>query len=123
MNNKDIERARELVIDEWIWVVFIILSILNISGDELEKKYCYYHIEKEKLRSKNIFTLTVFCSFLIYNYLAYKNCNKYKKAKFTNQDTGLIGTRCLGSMLVVVASTLFLLAQLKDTKATNPSIQ
>lgn len=123
MNNKDIERARELVIDEWIWVVFIILSILNISGDELEKKYCYYHIEKEKIKSKNIFTITVFSSFLIYSYLAYKNCNKYKKAKLTNQDTSLISTRCIASILVVIASTLFLTAQLKDTKATNPSIQ
>lgn len=123
MNNKDIERARELIIDEWIWVVFIILSILNISGDELEKKYCYYHIEKEKIRSKNIFTITVFCSFLIYNYLAYKNYNKYQKAKSNNQDTSLIGTRCIASILVVIASTLFLTAQLKDTKATNPSIQ
>lgn len=123
MNNKDIERARELVIDEWIWIVFIILSILNISGDELEKKYCYYHIEKEKLRAKNIFTLTVFVSFLIYVYLAYKNCNKYKKAKLANQDTSVISARSIGSILVVIASTLFLTAQLKDTKATNPSIQ
>lgn len=123
MNDKDRERVSELVIDEWIWVVFIILSALNISGDELEKKYCYYHIDKEKVRAKNIFTLTVFVSFLIYNYLAYKNCNKYKRAKLTNQDTSLISTRCIASILVVIASTLFLTAQLRDTRATNPSIQ
>ena len=43
MGNVDNERVKEIVIDEWIWVVFIILSALNIGGDELEKKYCYYH--------------------------------------------------------------------------------
>lgn len=123
MNEKDIERANELVIDEWIWVLFIILSALNISGDELEKKYCYNHIDKEKIRAKNIFTLTVFSSFLIYFYLAYKNCNKYHNAKLNNQDTTLISTRCIASILVVIASFLFLNAQLKDRRATNPSIQ
>ena len=123
MNSKDIERTKELIIDEWIWILFIILSILNISGDELEKSYCYYHIDKEKTKAKNIFTLTVFVSFLIYVYLAHKNCNKYIKAKYNNQDTSLISARCLGSILVVIASSLFLTAQLKDTKATNPSIQ
>ena len=35
MNN---DKERELRVDEWIWVIFIILSIFNIFGDELEKK-------------------------------------------------------------------------------------
>lgn len=117
------ERISELVIDEWIWGVFIILSFLNISGDECEKKYCYNHENKEKIRAKNIFTTTVFVSFLIYFYLAYKNCCKYKRAKVNNQDTNLTGTRCLASILVVTASFLFLNAQLRDRVATNPSIQ
>lgn len=123
MNNIDKERVTELVIDEWIWVVFIILSALNIGGDELEKKYCYHHDEQIKKRSKKIFTITVFCSFLIYLYLAIKNCKKYQKLKLNNQDTNIISTRCLGSLLVVIASFLFLTAQLKDKTPTNPSIQ
>lgn len=123
MEYVDRERVSELVIDEWIWVVFIILSTLNITGDEWEKKYCYNHSVEEKARAKKIFSLTVFVSFLIYFYLAYKNCCKYQKAKYTNKDTNLIGTRCLASILVVIASSLFLTAQLKDKVPTNPSIQ
>lgn len=123
MKNINQERISELVIDEWIWVVFIILSALNITGDECEKKYCYNHSIQEKARAKKIFTLTVFVSFLIYLYLAYKNCYKYKKAKSSNQDTNLISTRCLASILVVIASSLFLSAQLNDKLPTNPSLQ
>lgn len=122
-NAIDRERVSELVIDEWIWVVFIILSALNIGGDELEKKYCINHEEKAKIRSKKIFKLTVFISFLIYLYLASKNCKKYHKLKSANQDTNLIGTRCLASILVVIASSLFLMAQLRDEEPTNPSIE
>ena len=123
MEYVDRERVNELVIDEWIWVVFIILSALNITGDECEKKYCYNQSIHEKTRAKNIFTLTVFVSFLIYFYLAYKNCCKYQKAKYSNKDTNLISTRCLASILVVIVSSLFLTAQLKDRVATNPSLQ
>lgn len=123
MNNVDKERVSELVVDEWIWVIFIILSALNINGDELEKKYCYKHEEQTKKRAKKIFKITVFVSFLIYFYLAYKNCRKYYKLKQKNEDTNLIGTRCLASILVVIASSLFLTAQLKDEQPTNPSIE
>ncbi|MBQ8682010.1 MAG: hypothetical protein IJ509_03775 [Bacilli bacterium] len=124
MNNSiDRERVTELTIDEWIWVVFIILSLLNIGGDELDKKYCFDHEIKEKELSLKIFTFTVFVSFLIYIYLAYKNCKKYRKAKMKNQDTSLISTRCFASILVVVASTMFLTAQLRDKVPTNPSLQ
>lgn len=123
MNNKDKERINELVIDEWIWVVFIILSALNIGGDEIEKKYCINHEEKDKNLSKKIFKITVLSSFLIYLYLASKNCKKYHMLKKENQDTQLIATRCFASILVVIASSMFLYAQLKDSQPTNPSIE
>lgn len=125
MNEIDRERVSELVIDEWIWVAFIILSALNIGGDELEKKYCYHKkvVENEMDLSKKIFTLTVFGSFLIYIYLAYRNCKKYNKLKQCNDDISLIRIRCFASLLVVFASLLFLYAQLHDKVPTNPSIE
>lgn len=123
MNNIDSERINELVVDEWIWVLFIILSALNIGGDELEKDYCYNQEIFIKSRAKKIFNLTVFCSFLIYLYLASKNYKKYYKAKVNGKDTTISGTRCIGSVLVVIASFLFLIAQFKDKFPTNPSLQ
>lgn len=117
------ERVDELIIDEWIWGVFIILSILNICGDELEKKYCYFHDRDAKIASKKIFKLTVFSSFLIYFYLAYKNCKKYYKIKAMNEKNYLVCTRCIASIFVVIASFLFLTAQLSDDISNSPSLQ
>ena len=34
---KENNELREVTINEWIWIVFVILSLLNIYGDELEK--------------------------------------------------------------------------------------
>lgn len=123
MTERDYERVSELVIDEWIWVVFIILSILNISGDELEKHYCYYHKKKDKEVSKKIFKITVFVSLLIYIYLANKNCRKYKIALERNQDVTIVSIRKFASILIVVASSMLLYAQLNDIEPNNPSIQ
>ena len=120
MNNN---RANELIIDEWIWVIFIILSILNISGDELEKN-CYINYDYNIMtKSKSIFRFTVFCSFLIYLYLAYKNYNKYHSLKILGKNTNIASTRVIASILVVIASSLYLTAQLNDKVSTNPSIQ
>ena len=88
-----------------------------------KKKYCYEHIQEEKIRAKKIFNFTVLCSFLIYLYLAFKNSRKYYKAKFNNQDTSLVGIRFFASILIVIASSLLLTAQLNDKVPINPSIQ
>ena len=39
MNNNNI--LTELTVDEWIWIIFIILSILNIYGDYVKKRGNY----------------------------------------------------------------------------------
>ena len=36
MNNNN--ELKEVTINEWIWIIFLILSIANIFGDEIEKK-------------------------------------------------------------------------------------
>lgn len=123
MTERDQERVSELVIDEWIWIIFIVLSILNISGDEIEKNYCYYHEQKDKERSKKIFIFTVFVSLMIYLYLAYNNCKKYRVAKEKNEDLSTCGMRRLASILVVIAAGLYLYAHFKDTQPVNPSIE
>ena len=123
MTERDYERVSELVIDEWIWIIFIVLSVLNISGDEIEKNYCYYHEQKDKERSKKIFIFTVFVSLLIYLYLAYNNCKKYNMAKEKHEDLSNCSIRRLASILVVTASSLYLYAHFKDTQPVKASIE
>lgn len=123
MSEKDRKQIEELTIDEWIWVVFIVLSSLNIFGDELEKEFCIKHEDSVKSTAKKIFTITVFVSFLIYIYLGYKNYKKYHEIKMHSGNTSLVKTRFFASLLVVIASFLFLNAQLKDAYPVNPSIE
>lgn len=115
-------KIKELKIDEWIWVIFIILSILNIWGDECEKDYYFHQEELKDETAKKIFTFTVFISLCIYLYLLYQRYQKVKMAKILKEDANLCEVRLFGSILVVIATILFLYCQVEEHAATNPSI-
>jgi len=115
MNNP---RTKELQIDEIIWIFFIIISIINIIGDEFEKDYCKNNNPNSLNTSKNIFTFTLSISLLIYIYILYLRYNKYKK----NPDESLNKKRLFASIIVVIASSINLYCQLKDRQPTNPTI-
>ena len=118
MNNKE----KELTVDEWIWVIFIILSIMNIVGDELEKQVYREKDISSKNLSKSIFTLTVLISFFIYIYLAYKRYQVMKIKKKEGKNIDICQTRLFASILVVIASFLYLYCQLTDKEDVNPSL-
>lgn len=126
MNNININKKNkltELTIDEWIWITFIILSILNIVGDELDKDYCLYQNINEKTLSKKIFNLTVFVSFLIYLYLAYRGYNRLNNAIKLNQNIDLAKSRLFANILVVIAASILLYDQIKEPLPVNPTIE
>lgn len=121
MKNND--KLKDLKIDEWIWGIFIFLSILNIFGDELEKDFYAKHHIKSDQTAKKIFTFTLFVSLLIYIYFLYQRYQQIQMAKARQEDPKICELRGVGSVLVVIASLLFLYCQLEDTRAHNPSIE
>lgn len=123
MNKSEKDKLMELKIDEWIWIIFIILSALNIFGDEYEKDFYLCHdIYKDGI-AKKIFTFTVFVSFLIYCYLAYQRYCDIKVRRQMGQYSSLNELRFVGNILVVISSFIFLYYQLETTSASNPSIE
>ena len=62
----------DLKIDEFIWIIFITLSILNIIGDKYLIEYYTYNDNNKNKQAKDIFTLSVSITLIIYLYLLYK---------------------------------------------------
>ena len=113
---------KELYIDEWIWIIFIVLSLLNIFGDELKKDDVRLGSNNNDYLSRRIFTFTVFVSLIVYIYIANRNYRNLKIVVCQGMDTRLHELRLLGSILVVVGVLLFLYFQLNSSASNNPSI-
>ncbi|MEG0799114.1 MAG: hypothetical protein RSD96_00650 [Bacilli bacterium] len=99
---------KELSFEKIIWVVFIIISLLNIYGTSLLEEYAKTKDSTDKLTAKKIFIFTVIVSFLIYAYFVYRNYKQLKENERNNKDTKLYYIRFIGSLLII-AGVLFIL--------------
>ena len=112
MNNK----IKEIETDELIWIIFIILSIINIYGDELYKKSLTTNNQKSNI-TKQIFLLTAISSLLIYFYFL---SNSYKELQNTD-NIELQKTKITGIILIIIGNILIIYFNINE-KETEPPI-
>ena len=67
--NKDSNDILRLNFENFIWIVFITISVLNIIADNDEKKFINANNSVYKTEANNIFELTIS---LIYIYFAFR---------------------------------------------------
>lgn len=93
-----IEKIKELKEENFIWVIYLFISIFAIISNELEKKYYYFKCIKDK-RLYHKINLTIFIvALLIYMY--YINSH-YKKLQKKEEN-----------LLPLIASILFFIGGL-----------
>lgn len=98
--NNDLQ---EVTINEWIWIIFVILSLANIYGDELEKN----SLQENNCRDKNarkIFLTTASVALIIYFYFVINSYRKLKNLKQSNKNTKLQEINLLGNTLVFIGA-------------------
>jgi len=116
--NNDIENTiKRLNFENFIWFLFIIISILDIYGDELIKKNLRYNDKKAIDRANKVFLGVIFVSVLIYIYFFIRNYSDYKKQHDKNHEIRLIG-----SILILSGTICLLYFQLNNvTPNDSPS--
>lgn len=114
MNNNNEEMINRLSFENLIWVAFIIISILDIYGDELIKKNLRYHDQKALKRANRLFLGITIFTILIYIYFLARNYNDYKKYKNQNYEI-----RLLGSIFILLGSICLLYFQINNNQPTD----
>ena len=111
MNNDKIREINRLNFEDILWVIFIILSILNIVSNKLQKDYvitndnCY---EEDANRISIVVLLIlvfVYVYFYIRNYRMYNNKDNPSKEDLV---------KVLGSMFFVLGALCLLYFQIKS---------
>ncbi|MDO5393082.1 MAG: hypothetical protein Q4F33_00630 [Mycoplasmatota bacterium] len=101
------ETIRRLNFENWIWVTFIVVSALDIYGDELIKKSITENDKEAQTKSENLFIFLSLFSILVYIYFLYRNYSDYKK--YHNE---LYKIRLIASGIILLGSILLLYFQL-----------
>lgn len=110
MNDED-ELIRRLSFENFIWITFIIVSAIDIYGDELIKRSVRENDEKAQQRAESLFLFVALISILVYVYFFYRNYTDYQK-----HCNKYYGIRLFGSILILVGTLCLVYFQLYNTK-------
>lgn len=101
------ETIRRLSFENWVWFAFIVVSAVDIYGDELIKKGIREHDEKEQKKAESLFLFVILVSILIYVYFFYRNYKDYKK-----YQSELYYERLVASAFILLGTIMLLYFQL-----------
>jgi len=109
--NKEIIR---LNFEDYIWGIFIFLSILNIVSNDNQKKYVISNNQYYEDRANNISILVLSILLIIYFYFFFRNYsmynNKINDGEVTNEDL----IKVMGSLLFVIGTICLLYFQINS---------
>lgn len=109
--NSDDELIKRLSFENYIWITFIVISLVDIYGDELFKRSIWGNDIEAKRKAKNLFLFVALISILIYVYFFYRNYTDYRK--YCNK---FYEVRLFGSIFILVGALCLVYFQLYNTE-------
>ena len=110
MNNE----MKELEFEKILALLFIICSIINLLGDNIEQKYYVTKNKIDKQKAKTLFIISLIIVLLIYIYYFNRNYNILKKSIHSNKNTFNESIRTYGTILLIIGIICFIYYQISD---------
>jgi len=107
--NNDLER---LDFENLIWIIFIVLAILNISGDNLLKDFIVTNDKSEESYANKIFLFVLVISLFIYIYFFIRNY--YTFVKTSENEKNVFAIKLLRSALLISGVICLIYFQFKQ---------
>lgn len=114
MINSEVQNEiNRLNLEDYVWVIFIIISLANIYGDKLEKDYLRTNNKKFEDNANVIFEIVLLVTFLIYIYFWVRNYKAFAKACANEKRLYII--KLLGSSFLIAGVLCLLYFQTKNS--------
>ena len=107
MNDK-IREINGLNIEIVLSIIFIFISLINIYGDQIQKKFLITGERNDEKKARKIFAIALIISIFIYLYFIYRNYNDLQDAIKNNQSVPQSYIRLFGSILILVGALCIL---------------
>lgn len=101
--NDNGEKIKELTFENYIWLLYIGIAIVNIYGDELIKKSIVEKDSSANREAMKIFKGILIINIGIYFYFLWRNYRDFKR--YENDKKYLV--RMIGSILVLAGTFCF----------------
>lgn len=103
------KQLRQLRFENFLSVIFIALSVLNIYGDDLLQRFVVLQDKKDEKQAREVFLVALIITLLIYFYFAYRNHRELKEA-IKNGDKNVFAhkIRVFGTLLLIVGVCCFI---------------
>ena len=104
------KKLKELEIENFIWIIYIIIIILSWYSNSLEKKYFLFNDLESKEKYRKILIIIFSVLIIVYLYFfngAYKDLKNIKQTDSLKKKN-LIYLSFVGSILVAISGFIFL---------------
>lgn len=104
---------KRLNFEDYIWIIFAVLSFLNIYGDNLQKEFLITNNKSYENKANDVFLFVLIIGFFIYLYFLYRNYRIFLQTR--DEEKGLFLIKLMGSALLLSGSICLIYFQYKQT--------
>lgn len=112
MNNNVFDEIKRLNFEDLLWIVFIITSILNIWGNDYQKKYVISNDNYYEDKANNIYIFILIIVLFLYLYFFNRNYKMYKSKMNEATTEDLI--KVMGSIFFIIGTLCLLYFQVNS---------
>lgn len=112
MSKDSLEKISRINFEQSIWLSFIILNILTIYADKVQKESLVNGDKKDKKQIRFIYICIVVTALPIYYYFWIRNCYDLSKAIQKGKDVLLYELRVMGIVLIFLGAIFIFIFQI-----------
>ena len=112
--NNNLKRLKQIEIENYIWVVYIIIIVLSYYANYLEKDYFINNNINSKNTYRKINTFIFIILILVYSYFENDSLNSFKAKNKTPKQKEFDTLSLIASTLVLISGLIFLYIIIND---------
>ena len=110
MNNNEESEIKRLNFEDMLWVIFIVLSIMNIVSNYFQKEYVISREQYYEDRANDISVIVLTVLLFVYLYFFVRNYKMYNNKGINVTQTDFV--KVLGSFLFIIGTLCLLYFQI-----------
>ncbi len=110
------DRIKTIKIENYIWIIYIIIILLSWYANSKEIKYILFNDEKSKKQYQNLLIFIFTILVIIYLYFTKEGYDDINKLSIydSNKKVVLTYASYIGSVLILISGIIFLIIAITD---------